>query len=93
MTKKLFYYSLFTILLLLTGCSRQITTQEAKEIVLKHVGLSENLVTFTSVELDTGDINHHYDVEFTTANQQHYHYEIDSSNGKVLEWEVEPIYD
>lgn len=63
------------------------------DIALSHAGLTEGLVTFTIVELDTDDANLHYDIEFTTANQQEYHYEIDSSNGKVLEWDVEPIYD
>lgn len=87
------FYAFAACALLLTACSKQITAEEAKAIALSHVGLSEDLVTFTSVELDTDDVNHHYDVEFHTANQQEYHYEIDSSNGKVLEWEVEPIYD
>lgn len=93
MKRKTYLYTLTTCLLLLTGCSRQITEEEAKAIALEHVGLTENLVHFTNVELDTDDGNQHYDVEFYTANQQEYHYEIDSSNGKVLEWDVEPIYD
>ena len=92
--KKTYILSILAVYIcLLTGCSRQITEQEALDIALSHVGLSENLVTFTEVELDTDDVNHHYDVEFHTANQQKYHYEIDSSNGKILEWDVDLIHD
>ena len=93
MKKKCILYTLAACTCLFAGCSRQITQQEAIDIALSHVGLSENLVTFTKVELDTDDSNHHYDVEFYTANQQEYHYEIDSSNGKILEWDVELIHD
>lgn len=93
MRKKIFLYTLVACSCLFSGCSRQITEQEAMGIALSHAGLTEGLVTFTIVELDTDDANLHYDIEFTTANQQEYHYEIDSSNGKVLEWDVEPIYD
>ena len=91
--KKLTLYALIVCSFLFTGCSKQITEQEAKEIALTHAGLSENLVTFTTVELEADDANIHYDIEFITDNQQEYHYEIDSSNGKILEYDVEPIYD
>lgn len=93
MYRKNYLYILLAGVCLLMGCSRQITEQEAKSIALSHVGLTEGLVTFTEVELDTDDGSQHYDIEFITANQQEYHYEIDSSNGKILDWEVEPIYD
>lgn len=93
MKKTCIFYILVACIFLFAGCSRQITEQEAKDIALSHVGLSENLVTFTKVELDTDDVNHHYDVEFRTDNQQEYHYEIDSSNGKILEWDVDLIHD
>ena len=93
MKKHALLYTLIVSFCLLPGCSKQITEQDAKDIALAHAGLTEGLVTFTTVELDTDDINHHYDIEFITANQQEYQYEIDCSNGKVLEWDVEPIYD
>jgi len=91
--KKMFFYTLIACSCLFTGCSKQITEQEAKDIALAHAGLTEGLVTFTVVELDTDDVNHHYDIEFTTANQQEYQYEIDCSSGRILEWDAEPIYD
>jgi len=93
MKKNTLLYPFLAACCLLVGCSKQITEQEAKEIALSHAGLTEGLVTFTTVELDTDDVNQHYDIEFITANQQAYQYEIDCSNGKVLEWEVEPIVD
>ena len=93
MKKKISFYILIVCSCLFTGCAKQITEQEAKDIALSHAGLTENLITSVSVELDTDDANHHYDIEFITTNQQEYHYEIDSSNGKVLEWDTEPVYD
>ena len=93
MKKFTLLYVLLVCSCLFAGCSKQITEQEAKEIALTHAGLSENLVTFTTVELETDATNLYYDIEFITDNQQEYHYEIDCSNGKVLEYDVEPIYD
>lgn len=93
MKKHALFYALIVTFCLLSGCSKQITEQEAKEIALSHAGLTESLITSIIVELDTDDINHHYDVEFITTNQQEYQYEIDCSNGRILEWDAEPIHD
>lgn len=65
-----------------------ISDAKAKEIALKHAGLSSNQVKFTKVEKDQDDGVTKYEVEFYYNNKE-YNYEIDANNGKVLSYEVD----
>ena len=66
-----------------------ITEEEAKQIALTHAGLTADQVTFVQSEVDIDDNRTHYDVEFYTADNKEYDYEIDRYNGDILEWDVD----
>ena len=55
-----------------------------KAAALKDAGLSESDVTFKKAELDHSHGTQVYDIEFYTSDTK-YDYEIDASNGTVLE--------
>lgn len=63
-----------------------IGTNKAKDIVLNHVGLSNNQVTFKKVELDVDYDFATYEIEFY-YNYFEYEYEIDAFTGKILKYE------
>lgn len=86
--------------LFLTGCTQnnqQIQTDEshvisaddAKDYALNHAGLTENQATFVRSERDLDDGTLKYDVEFYTNDGLEYDYEIDSSTGKVLSFDID----
>ena len=56
--------------------------------MLKDAGLSESDVTFKKTELDNSHGTQVYDIEFYTSDTK-YDYEIDASNGTVLEKSIE----
>ncbi len=60
----------------------------AKAAALKDAGLSESDVTFKKTELDNSHGTQVYDIEFYTSDTK-YDYEIDASNGTVLEKSIE----
>ncbi|NLN83568.1 MAG: hypothetical protein GX138_04310 [Firmicutes bacterium] len=60
----------------------------AKDIALKHAGLSEEQIYKLEVELDTEDGIVIYEVEFKYDGYE-YEYEINATTGKILSWEVE----
>ena len=60
----------------------------AKAAALKDAGLSESDVTFKKTELDNSHGTQVYDIEFYTSDTK-YDYEIDASNGTVLEKNIE----
>lgn len=92
--KKLKLATIITIISIsLMGCSnseilnnKTVTIDEAKEIALKHVGLSSDQVSFKRVELDFDNEIQTYEVEFYYNNRE-YSYEIDASTGDVLSYE------
>lgn len=59
-----------------------ITASEAKNIALKHAGISENKATFVKAEKDYEDGVLVYEVEFYSGNTE-YDYEIDANTGAV----------
>lgn len=63
--------------------SAYITADEAKQIALKHAGLTADVVTFTEVELDWDDGHLLYEIEFYN-NATEYDYEIDAYTGEIL---------
>ena len=60
----------------------------AKELALKHAGLSGKEVSFVRVELDRDDGRMFYEVEFYSGSRE-YDYEIDAYTGKVLSFDYD----
>lgn len=63
-----------------------ITLEEAKNIALKHSGLSN--VYFTKAKLDYENGKKIYEIEFV-LNGKEYEYEIDANNGSILKFDVD----
>lgn len=68
--------------------SQEASLDEAKAAALTDAGLSESDVTFKKTELDHSHGTQIYDIEFYTSDTK-YDYEIDASNGTVLEKNIE----
>ncbi len=75
-----------------SASAAQITADAAKTIALEHAGLQEADVTFVKVKLDTEDGRQVYDVEFYSGTME-YEYELDASDGSILEFDAESIHD
>ena len=71
-----------------TAQSQEDSLDNAKAAALKDAGLSESDVTFKKTELDNSHGTQVYDIEFYTSDTK-YDYEIDASNGTVLEKNIE----
>ena len=71
-----------------TAQPQEDSLDEAKAAALKDAGLSESDVTFKKTELDNSHGTQVYDIEFYTSDTK-YDYEIDASNGTVLEKSIE----
>ena len=63
--------------------SSYIGIEAAKQIALKHAGVSANDATFTKAKLDRDDGVGEYEIRFT-GNKIRYRYEIDAKTGAVL---------
>ena len=71
-----------------TAQPQEDSLDEAKAAALKDAGLSESDVTFKKTELDNSHGTQVYDIEFYTSDTK-YDYEMDVSNGTVLEKNIE----
>ncbi len=71
-----------------TAQPQEDSLDEAKAAALRDAGLSESDVTFKKTELDHSHGTQVYDIEFYTSDTK-YDYEIDASNGTVLEKNIE----
>ena len=70
----------------------QISEKEAKAIVLKHAGLKEKDVEFTKFKKDKDDGVWQYEIEFVSGEKE-YDYDVRMSDGKILEYDVDSVYD
>ncbi len=61
---------------------------KAKDIALKHAGLSSSKVTFLPVKLDWDDGRPVYEVEFYSGNKE-YDYEIDAATGSIRDYDFD----
>lgn len=61
---------------------------KAKDIALKHAGLSSSKVTFLPVKLDWDDGRQVYEVEFYSGNKE-YDYEIDAASGAIVSYDYD----
>ena len=68
-----------------------ISLDKAKEIALSHAGLSADQVTFVQVNMDFDDGIQKYDIKFY-CNGQEYDYEINSSNGQIIQFDYDMEY-
>lgn len=71
-----------------SGINEAIGTSKAKEIALKHAGVSASKAKRLRVETDRENGRQVYEVEFT-ADGIEYDYEIDALTGKILKHEAE----
>lgn len=71
-----------------SSSKKQLTKTEARDIALKHAGLSVSQVRDLDVELDRDDGTLHYDVDFESDGYD-YDYEIDATSGKILKSQKE----
>ena len=71
-----------------SSASKYISRTEARDIALKHAGLSSSQVRDLEVELDKDGGTVHYDVDFE-ADGYDYDYEINAESGKILKSEKE----
>lgn len=71
-----------------TNETSKISTEQAKEIALKHVNLTTNEVIFAKVELDFDDGIQKYEVKFYNNNIE-YEYDIDANTGEIVSCERE----
>ena len=69
-----------------SGSAGLIGKDRAKELALKHAGLSIKKVSFVRVELDRDDGRAVYEVEFYSGNRE-YDYEIDAVTGAVVDFD------
>ncbi len=69
-----------------------ISAEKAKEIALKHAGVSVDKAVFEIVHLDKDDGVYEYEVDFRVGNVE-YDYEIDAVSGKILDYDKEAQYD
>lgn len=66
----------------------QITEAQAKEIALKHAGVSAQQAYFTKMKLDRDLVRAEYELEFYVGNVE-YDYEIDAADGTVRKFSRE----
>ena len=83
----------------LMGCSnsqvlnnKTVTIDEAKEIALKHSGLTSDQVSFVEAESDIDNGIEKYNIEFYNGNKE-YDYEINSTNGEIIKYDYDVEYD
>ena len=68
-----------------------ISLDKAKEIALSHAGLCADQVTFVQANMDFDDGIQKYDIKFY-CNGQEYDYEINSSNGQIVQFDYDMEY-
>lgn len=66
--------------------SSKITSEQAKDIALKHAKLANDKVTFVKVEEGIEDGIKRYNIEFYTDNTE-YDYEISADTGEIIEFD------
>lgn len=70
------------------AASSYIGEAKAKQIALKHAGLSANQATFLEVKLDREDGRMVYEVEFYSGSKE-YDYEIDAASGSIVGYDFD----
>ena len=68
-----------------------ISEEQAKEIALKHAGVTSDQVSFIKVEMDLDNGIQKYDIEFYHGSKE-YDYEINSANGEIIKYDYDIEY-
>ncbi|CDM67544.1 Hypothetical protein CM240_0377 [Clostridium bornimense] len=68
--------------------NKQVTIEQAKEIVLNHANLTSDQVSFIRAESDSDDGVNKYDIEFYHENKE-YDYEVNASNGEIIKYDYD----
>ena len=85
---------LVAIMMLVCGCTaafadqNSVTREEAIQIALERVGLKEEAVTFTKIELDRDDGRQIWEIEFVSAGVE-YEFDIDAQTGNVFDTDID----
>lgn len=66
----------------------KITMEQAKEIALKHIGVTEKQVAYTKTKTDYDDGILYYEIEFIYQNTEH-EFEIRANDGKITDYSAE----
>lgn len=69
-----------------------VTKEQAEQIALDHLGLSQNQVTRLHTEYEIDDGMGHYDVQFRSGDWE-YEFEIHAETGKILSCDRDSKYD
>ncbi len=72
-----------------TNAQATVTTEQAKTLAATHAGQTTGSVTFDKVKCEFDDGRLLYKIEFHTADQKEYDYEIDAVTGAIIEWEYD----
>lgn len=69
-----------------------VQAEEAKQIALKDAGLTEDEVTFQTVEYEHDDGISYYEIEFVAdAEEQKYEYDINAADGSIVSYSLKPV--
>ncbi|MDE7230160.1 MAG: PepSY domain-containing protein [Oscillospiraceae bacterium] len=68
--------------------SERITEAQAKDIALRHAGVSSSAVTFTKSKLELDNGIWEYEIEFFAGGSE-FEYKLNAVTGAVLEWEMD----
>lgn len=69
--------------------NKEVTMDQAKEIVIKGVGLQPEQVIFLKEKTDWDDGIKIYEIEFYTDTYQKYDYDLDAKTGEILAWDYD----
>ena len=89
---------LVAIMLLVCGCTaafaeqKTLTREEAIQVALDQVGLKEEAVTFTKIEMDRDDGRLVWEIDFISGGVE-YEFDIDARTGRILDRDVSRGYD
>ncbi len=89
---------LTAIMILVCGCTaafadqKSLTREEAIQAALDQVGLKEEAVTFTKIELDRDDGRQIWEIDFISAGVK-YEFDVDARTGRICEMDVSRRHD
>lgn len=76
----------------ITSFAADINEAQARDIALKHAGVSQDQTAFIQSKLDYENGRQVYDVEFYTKDFKEYDYEIEVSTGNVVSYDYDAEY-
>lgn len=71
------------------SASSSVSLERAKELSLEHAGQKAEDVTFVKLENEYEHGRTIYDIDFCTADNKEYKYEVNGSTGEIIGWEYD----